>query len=389
MKNELDILQSIFVLYKRGFLLKDKYRYLLQKYQCLQDNKVDDIGKFLDDVKHAILIDDQHKVLRLLCQTLTIRGRNYNESPLVVYKGFDAEESFVMFLYFNDIKGILDNNLSDDRTTFCETLENKMLTSIRKNKCLNKRQQSFDRYITVIFLHIQQCRELPSEKRIPLLQNMVQNIPKDLDDSYARLVYQSKMASTYVYADELQKAESFVDDTLRVLSRCENPFYQVIAYYDCLVVYRCLFTKTHDLRYIDKTAKMFRKAMDILSEDVIHELSLWGTLLLLHMALAYLGVDIFLGIPRLEIPEAYILSAQQILVHLKGRVKVSRRREMFLNLGFARFYELEAEYEIAVVYCCLALNQADDGAYFKLDRENIEVYLNRLVAQVLPKPNLF
>ena len=394
--NDIDIIESIRLLNKKGFIATDTKEKLFGMY-CTTRNQSrgQEIHSIVKYLKECVSCAQFDKIMDYVYSLCIHPMRSYETADAMpIARMFTITDDATIlqdkFAFFNSVKGMLDNNEANDRLTFCVYLKNNLTERVRTapGDSARANQMIWDRYVTVVFLHIQQCREQSCEMRVRMLKQMRETVPMTVDRTYTELMYHSKMATTYVYWNRIVEAETFLDIALELLNSCKNNFYRFIMLYNCIVVYRLLYMKTKDSKFVGKVEHMYELVLRISKDESGPELGLWGSLVFVHMAQTYLGIDIFLEHHQGEVSIARLHATRYILTHLCKGLKLSKRREMFFNLAMAKLNELEGNIECAVAYSQRALTLTEDGAYFDIDRRNIELYQTQALLHTLPSPAL-
>ena len=162
---------------------------------------------------------------------------------------------------------MLDNNIAVDRITFLERLETRLTKRVASGDSVRTNQMIWDRYVTLVFLHIQQYRENSCGMRLQILGQVREIVPTNIDRTYIELMYHSKMATTYLYWNRVVEAETFLENALELLKDCKNNFYRFIVLYNCIVVYRLMYMKTKDVTFVGKVEQMYGLVLKISKDE--------------------------------------------------------------------------------------------------------------------------
>ena len=373
MTQGIDILYELNKIYHEGLITLLEWRDLSEKYSCqLHTGRRAEMFSFFMDMHGRVFFYDIMQHISPQRIILSVRTT------------IDENHSLKLYTCFKIVKDKLDSNDGTDRLDLCTRLGNALLLKANAATDRHIRQFHCDRYVITNFLLIQQLRDGGFESRKRVIDTMMQCLPPDVDGNFAYLMYQLKIATSKVNANDLEEAEHGILDVLREVQFSNNSLMRALVYHDSSYVYRCIHSTTKRNEYVDKIADMSHKAIQTLDEFP-PKTSTLGRILLLQMAKIYLGIDSKLNVDSETPLGANRIPAAMIVEQLRADIgNMETRREMFLQLCQARLHEDGNHMEKAMYCAQRALKLAEAGGYFPSDQENIQAYCTRLVIKVYP-----
>lgn len=298
----------------------------------------------------------------------------------------NARYAFHLSYFFSEQKGFLDNKCVGNRLNYCQDFGNAILQAIRNPENNRRRQFLWDCQVILRFLQIQQLRDGGFDARKIVMDEMMENLPDEVDSGFAWLIYHVKIATLKVNEGDFRAAEQLFDDVLHQIPFCNNPFLKALVFHDGLYIFGHIFYETGNERYIDKAADMTYQAVGALNEGDSSIINFLGRLVLLQLVMIYLGIHRNASVDNeRQLVPRYKASAAVIICLLRQNYSnMESRREVFLQLCQARLYEDDGKLEEAVICADRAKSLTEFGGYYPSGRENIESYCTRLVLKLLP-----
>lgn len=374
-----DLMQVLFLLKSNGLVPENLGKWLLRKFSTqAYQNRKEERKEFVCSITSQVSsLLDLLDIFRQITPITRLANPRADDNPR--HRG-------QLFTFFLQKKSILDNGGVENRLEMCQRDGNKLLLALNRPENARRQQILWDFYVLTRFLYIQQLRDGGFESRKEVIDEMMNNLPVEVDSGFAHLMYQVKMATSKVNAGDFDSAEQLFDDVLRNVQFCNNRFMKALVFHDGSYIYRNIYFHTGNEMYIERVDEMTRNAVLAQDEGLSPGSGFWSRLLLLQILKIYLDIDSSAKVnnERPLKPE-HKMRAQEIVPQLcENFDSMESRREMSLRLCQARLKEDDNELEDAIYYTAKAKSLTCYGAYYSTDRENIELYYTKLVLKLLP-----
>lgn len=362
-----DLMNVLSIIEGHGMLSEFHVRHLLEKYSNqVCENRREERIQFVHDIEMLVPYGMMLSIFRRISPRLTVR----------VLTSDNDKYAFSLSGFFSEHKGLLDNRVVGNRVDYCQQLGNAMLHKMYNPENIQRQQFLSDCYVIVKFLQIQQLRDGGFEAPKKVLDEMMENLPRQVNSGFAWTLYQLKIAASEVYEGRFHSAEKHLNGVLSQIEMCNNRFSKALVFHDGLYIFGRIFYDTGNDEYIDKAEDMTYQAVVALNDCR----SPFERLVLQHLAMIYLGIDrnAYVDNQRALVPK-YKAGAEEIFRQLhQDYPNLDSRREMFLLLCQARLHEDNGKLNLADNCAKRAKGLAEFGGYFPSDRENIESYCAKL-----------
>lgn len=248
-----------------------------------------------------------------------------------------------------------------------------------------EKQYIADKFAIITWFRVQQYEPDGCPQRREILQNMnslMSSLPGVVDCSLAKIVFNSKMATTEEFDGNIEYAAEYIRRAKYLSEVFNDKSAKIMAHYSCFFFYRKLYLR-------DKTDDNRRQAMQQCSigcdmfSDVDDELGRFCKLLfLLYKANEYLQITYeFEVLDECEADEASIKAAEDVLdCAAKYLVTSEPRRELAYAFCMGRLSQLKGNYVKAHAYLLNAKGLMNDGALDDTEKRNINIFCRRVLS---------
>lgn len=279
-----------------------------------------------------------------------------------------------------DIKCYLDNRIFKNRRIALRYLMAKvgdrMLQAALKEP--HRKQQIADMYVSIACLRVQQYRG--QHKRNEILNDMMRALPNDVNHTFAKCVFFSKMARTYVSCNNWPRAFHFIFDANTLSSGTDDGFIKTIVCHDHLHIYRDMYAIHRRHVYLDKVVKLYENGMYYTADIDASYCLVWRRSYQLNFAQTLLCIGDNLKIDNnVIIPTNNRLLAKAVLEDVRKTMNedMETRRAMVFYLCCGRVEDTD-DIMLSCRFVETALQLAKDGSFFETDVQNITEYYNHL-----------
>lgn len=290
--------------------------------------------------------------------------------------------------YFSNLKRCADNNSFQDGTRFrlesMITMLNKKLKGCVPDTNPEQFQILVDKRIMAYFLLAQQFSDM--DARVKVMKRMRDSVPHNVDRTLFNVIFHSYMTVIWALKGYVETAESHEQQARFACHLCLPDIAGVISRLCIQYKNNVFFFRMHNKANLNHASKDFEEIFQMF-DSMGKDPQIYGLIAKLEMVHTLLGIDWNLDMCDIaKIQASDIEKSRQILSTLTGPCEI--RRQMLVCLCRARLCENINPKE-ALIHAQEALSLAEDGAYYDIEKANIEKYFGNISRRNLQNDEVY
>ncbi|KAL4218830.1 hypothetical protein ACF0H5_021418 [Mactra antiquata] len=373
---DVDIIEVIRLLQAYGYITRDLRQELTVKYLLEQNSNQSKFSKLLLKLLTLLTLKKIARFLKTLGYdefAIELIQERYGAHADVL-QGANIGLTEEILTYYATLKSYMDDNVFNDRRTALEIQSRNILRSIDARADQEDKQLAVNKYVVVTFLRATLYKL--RDDRQSILEEMIRNIPNDVDSRFANIVYNGKMAITAIRAGDDHAALEYAKRAITLCDNCEQQFVKVFAYHDQQFVYRCLFSTTPSEEHLKNILTSGQLGLDVLMSLAGNKAMIWRKALTTENAMSLLKIkNDFSVMYEQSISECDREAAERFIQSLDRSAGGSqeKRTAMKTALCKARINE-RRDPGVARYYSQEAVKLAQEGSHFVSDLLHITMY---------------